>query len=389
MQKFGLSQPVRRVEDVRFLSGSGTYIDDTAPREALHGVFVRAEVAHAEIASINTAKALAAPGVHGVYTGADIEAAMENDMDAGRIPNRDGTLSVRPVRPILATGRVRHVGEAVALVVAETLAAAKDAAELVDIAYGELPAVVDPTEAEAPGQPQLHDEAPGNLCYDWGIGDHDATEHALASAAHTVDLSLVNNRIVANAMETRGAWGDWDGERLTMHYNGQGVWDLKGELVTRLGLPEDKVAVFTPDVGGGFGMKGFNYPEHFALAHAIRSLGRPVRWLAERGEGFQTDVAGRDQHAALVAGFDAEHRMIALKIETTANLGAYLSAAAVYIASDLAARVLTGVYDIQNAWFNVRGVFTNTTPVDAYRGAGRPEAQYQLERLMDKAARVL
>lgn len=389
MSKFGLSQPVRRVEDVRFLTGAGSYIDDTAPADALPVVFVRSPMASARIAGIDVSAAVAAPGVVRVLTGADLDAAIDNDMDAGRIPNRDGSMSIRPRRPILAVERVRHVGEAVVAVVAKTLDAARDAAELVEVDYEAEPVVTDGPRALEPGQPTVHADAPGNLCYDWGIGDQEATETALAGATHRVELELVNNRVIANSMETRGAWARFDDGRLTVHYNGQGVWDLKTELVSRMKLPEDKVSVHTPDVGGGFGMKGFNYPEHFALAHLAMVLGRPVKWISERGEGFQTDVSGRDQVARMVAGFDDRHRMVAMKIETVANLGAYLSAAAVYIASDLAARVLTGVYDLQAAWFNVRGVFTHTTPVDAYRGAGRPEAQYQLERLMDKSARVM
>jgi carbon-monoxide dehydrogenase large subunit len=389
MSKFGLSQPVRRVEDSRFLTGHGRYVDDIAPAGALHAVFVRSPVAHATIATIDIAAAKAAPGVRLVLTGADLAETTTNDIDGGRIKNRDGSMSVRPKRPALATGRVRHVGEAVALVVAESLAEAKDAAELVEVDYDALDAVTDGAAALAGEGPQLHEEADGNLCYDWGIGDEDATEAALASAAHTVELSLVNNRVVANPMEPRGAIAIWEDDHLTLHFNGQGVWDLKNDAAAALGLEKDQVSVFTPDVGGGFGMKAFTYPEHIALADAARRLGGAVRWMAERSEGFQTDAAGRDQQARMVAGFDENHRITALKIETVANLGAYLSGAAVYIASDLAARVLTGVYDLQTAWFNVKGVFTNTTPVDAYRGAGRPEAQYQLERMMDKAARVM
>ncbi|MGF1447523.1 MAG: xanthine dehydrogenase family protein molybdopterin-binding subunit [Pikeienuella sp.] len=389
MSKFGLSQPVRRVEDNRFLTGAGNYIDDMAPEGTLQALFVRSPVAHATLGKIDAEAAREVPGVRLVLTAEDLADHVKNDMDAGRIENRDGTMSARPPRPILATGRVRHVGEQVALIVAETLAAAKDAADLIEVDYDELDAVTDGVAAMESGAPLLHEEAPGNLCYDWGIGDENATDAALARAAHLIELPLINNRVVANPMETRGCLASWDGTRLTMHYNGQGVWDLKGTLVDGLGLDPSDVSVHTPDVGGGFGMKGFSYPEHLAVAEAARRLGQPVKWMSERSEGFTTDVAGRDQQAKAVAGFDANHRIVAMKIETVANMGAYLSGAAVYIASDLAARVLTGVYDLQTAFFGVKGTFTNTTPVDAYRGAGRPEAQYQLERLMDKAARVM
>ncbi len=389
MSKFGLSQPVRRVEDQRFLTGAGTYIEDIAPEGALHAVFIRAPVAHADITSLDIAEAAAAPGVRLVLTAAELGDGVQNDLPAGQIPNRDGTMSARPPRPVLADGRVRHVGEAVAMIVAETLAQAKDAVDLVEVDYDTRPAVTDGVAALEAEAPLVHEGAPGNLCYDWGIGDEAATDAALAAAAHRVELSLVNNRVVANPMETRGCLASWAEGRLTMHFNGQGVWDLKGDLATCLKLDESAVSVHTPDVGGGFGMKGFSYPEHVAVGEAARRLGATVKWIAERGEGFQTDVMGRDQTTRMVAGFDADHRIVAMKIETVANLGAYLSAAAVYIASDLAARVLTGVYDLQTAFFGVKGSFSNTTPVDAYRGAGRPEAQYQLERLMDKSARVL
>ena len=389
MDKFGLSQPVRRTEDLRFLRGTGCYVDDMAPESTLTAVFVRTPVAHGDIAELDVSEARGMPGVELVLTGADLDAAIDNDLSGSRIPNRDGSLSVRPRRPVLATERVRHLGEAVAMVVADSPAAAKDAAEAVTLDIDARAAVIDGPAALEAGAPEVHSDAPGNLCYDWGIGDQDATERALAGAAHTVELELVNNRVIANPLETRGVLAEWTGDHLTVHFNGQGVWDLKDELAKRLRLEAGQVTVHTPDDGGGFGMKGFVYPEHIAVAEAARMLGRPVKWMSERGEGFQTDASGRDQVARMVAGFDADHRIVGLKIETVANLGAYLSQAAVYIASDLAARVLTGVYDLQTAWFNVKGVFTNTTPVDAYRGAGRPEAQYQLERMMDKAARVM
>ena len=389
MDKFGLSQPVRRVEDMRFLRGTGRYVEDIAPAGALAMVFVRAPVAHGEITTLDVAEAREAPGVHLVLTGADLDAEIDNDMDAGRLPNRDGSMSVRPRRPILAVGRVRHVGEPVACIIADSPAAAKDAADLVEVDYDTLPAVTNPARAEAEGQPQLHEEAAGNLCYDWGVGDEEATDAALAGAAHVVELELVNNRVVANPMETRGVVAEWEDGHLTVHYNGQGVWDLKKELAKRLSLDGSAVSVHTPDVGGGFGMKAMNHPEYFCAAVAARRLSRAVKWQAERGEGFQSDAAGRDQVVTMRAGFDANHRLVGMKVQTISNLGAYLSQAAVYIASAAGSRVLTGVYDLQTAFFGVRGVFTNTTPVDAYRGAGRPEVQYQLERMMDKAAREM
>ncbi|MEM9781440.1 MAG: xanthine dehydrogenase family protein molybdopterin-binding subunit [Pseudomonadota bacterium] len=389
MSKFATSQPVRRVEDERFVTGNGRYIDDITMPGTLRAHFLRAPVGHARIAAIDIAAAAALPGVHLVLTGADLDAALVNDLDAAQLTNRDGTASVRPRRPIMPPDRVRHVGEAVACIVADSLTIAKDAAELIEVEYDVLDAVVDTPAALQPGQPTVHDDAPGNLCFDWALGDEAAADAGLAAAVKTVELELVNNRVVANPMETRGCLAHWDGTRLTMHYNGQGVWDMKGDLAKHLRLAEDAIRVLTPDVGGGFGIKAFNYPEHYCVGHAARVLGRPVKWIGERTESIMADCMGRDHVTRMVAGFDAAHRITGLRIEVINNLGAYCSPFGTLMASELASRVLTGVYDLQAVWYGVKGCFTNTTPVDAYRGAGRPEAQYQIERLMDKAARVL
>jgi carbon-monoxide dehydrogenase large subunit len=389
MSKFGLSQPVRRVEDRRFLRGTGGYIDDLPFEGAARAVFVRSPVAHGRIVSIDMDAARAAPGVLGVWAAADLTGKLVNDMDAGTLQNRDGSTSARPARPVLADGKARHVGEAVALVVAETLQQARDAAELVAVEYDELPAVTDTAGALAEGAPQLHDAAPGNLCFDWAMGDEAATEAAFATAAHVIELPLINNRVVAASMETRGVVAEWDGERLHVASNGQGPWGTKAELAEKMGLRPEQVRVTHPDVGGGFGMKTFTYPEHLAVAFAARELGRPVKWIGERGESIATDVMGRDHVTTVRAAFDANHRLQALRFDTVAGMGAYLSLYSVYIPSVVATKVLTGVYDIQTFFVNVKGSFTNTTPVDAYRGAGRPESIYAMERLFDYAARVL
>ncbi|MEM8596070.1 MAG: xanthine dehydrogenase family protein molybdopterin-binding subunit [Pseudomonadota bacterium] len=386
---FATAQPVRRKEDNRFVTGEGQYIEDLKREGMLRAVILRSPMGHAQINSIDTAAASEIPGVHLILTGADLDASIENDLPAGQVQNRDGTLSARPRRPILAVDRVRYVGEPVACVIADTVTIAKDAAELIEVDYDALDAVVDTALAAEPGQPLVHDAVAANLCYDWGIGDEAATEAALAGAQRTVELELINNRVVANPIETRGGLAEWDGDRLTMHYNGQGVWDMKSGLAAALKMPEEKIHALTGDVGGGFGMKAFNYPEHFCIAEASRRLGRPVKWIGERTESILADAMGRDHVTRMVAGFDAGNRMVAMKVECVSNLGAYLSAFGAFIASELASRVLTGVYDLQTAWFGVKGVFTNTAPVDAYRGAGRPEAQYALERLMDKCAREL
>ena len=389
MKKFGLSQPVTRVEDARFLRGGGTYVEDTVWEGELRAVFLRSPMAHADIVSIDTAAAQAAPGVHLVLTGADLDAAIDSTMSTGQLPNRDGTMSATPRRPLLASGRVRHVGEAVAVVVAETLAQAKDAAELIEVDYAERPAITDTAGALAPDAPLVHDEVPGNLCYDWAMGDEAATEAAFAKAARTVSLDLVNNRVVANPMETRGVLARWDGSRLHLLTNGQGPWGLKAEAAKRLRLDPKQVHVMHPDVGGGFGMKSFPYPEHLVAGHAAMLLGRPVKWVSERQEGIATDVMGRDHVTCAEAAFDADNKLLAVRFNTVAAMGAYLSLYAPYIPSVLVSKVLTGVYDVQTYFFGVKASFTNTTPTDAYRGAGRPEAIYAIERLMDYAAREM
>ncbi len=388
MTKFGLSQPVLRVEDTRFLRGAGAYVDDSKQTGEARVVFVRSTVAHADI-TVDAAEARQAPGVLGVFTAADLDSKLVNDMNGAQLPNLDGSMSARPARPVLATGRVRHVGEAVAMVVAETLQQARDAAELVAIDYADLPAVTDTAGALAEGAPQLHAEAPGNLCFHWGMGDEAATDAAFERAAHKVSLDLINNRVVANPMETRGCTATWADDRLHLAVNGQGPWGIRDEAAAKLGLEKAQVRVTHPDVGGGFGMKGFNYPEYMACAFAARELGRPVKWISDRSEGIVTDVMGRDHVTRAEAAFDADHRLLAVRFSTTAGLGAYLSAFAVYIPSVVASKVLTGVYDVQTFCLRVKGSFTNTTPVDAYRGAGRPESIYAMERLIDYSARVM
>jgi len=388
MTKFGTSQPVRRVEDARFLTGRGAYVDDLTLPGLARAVFVRSTVAHAGLAAVDVEDARAAPGVLAVLTGADLDAAISNDLSAGGVRNRDGSHSARPRRPILAVDCVRQVGEPVAMVIAETLEAAKDAAELVGVEYDELPVVTDTARAMDADAPNLHGEAPDNIAFDWAIGDEAKTAAAFRAAAHVVSLDLINNRVVVNPMETRGCLAEWgqDG-RLHMAINGQGPWETKDELARRLRAPTEAIHLTTPDVGGGFGMKGFYYPEHVAIAHAARVVGRPVKWVAERAEAFLSDSMGRDHVTTIEGAFDADHRLQALRVSCVAAMGAYLSPYAAYIPSTVAKFVLPGVYDVQTVFMQVKGVFTNTTPVDAYRGAGRPEAIYALERLMDAAAR--
>ena len=385
MEKFGKSQSVRRVEDQRFLTGAGAYVDDIAPADALHAVFVRSQVGHGWITGIDADEARAMPGVAAVITGADMAAAgVRMDLRGERVKTATGR-GTETKRPILAMERVRHVGEPVAVVLAETLLQAVDAAEAVLLEIEDLPAHME----LAPGGEALHEGAPDNLAFDYAKGDADAVEAAIAGAARVVRVEVPDNRIIVNSMEPRGTFAEWDGTRLHVANNGQGVWGPKADLMHHFGLSEDAVRVTNPDTGGGFGMKGMRFPETFACAHAAMALGRPVRWMSGRTEAMLTDTAGRDLTTTATLAFDADHRIVAYRLETLCNLGAYNSQFGQAIQTELFSKVLTGTYDVPAAHMRTRGVYTNTAPVDAYRGAGRPEAIFVLERTMDEAARQL
>lgn len=386
MSQFGKSQTVNRIEDLRFLTGAGRYIDDTAPADALHAYVLRSPVAHADLAPPDLAEARSAPGVVAAIAAADLRAAgVDLAIAASVLTNSDGTRGAAPLRPLLAEDRVRFVGEPVAVIVAETLAAARDAAELVALDLSEREAKVD----LAPGAPELYPEAPGNVAYDWSLGDAAAVEAALERSAHRVRLAVRHNRITVNSMEPRGAWAEWDGARLHLAMSGQGVWDIRDEVAAALGLPPSAVRVTTPDVGGGFGMKAMTYPEYALVGHLARTLGRPVRWMSDRSEAMQSDNAGRDLIAEAELGFDRDLKITAYRVDILSNLGACNSGFGQFIQSSVSAKVLTGVYDIGLAHVRARGIYTNTTQVDAYRGAGRPEAITTLERTIDRAAREL
>ncbi|WP_370311107.1 xanthine dehydrogenase family protein molybdopterin-binding subunit [Sagittula sp.] len=386
MEKFGKSQPVKRVEDTRFLTGQGRYVDDIVPEGALRAYFLRSPVAHAVLKGIDVSAALEAPGVHAVITQADLEeAGLDAQMTYTCAPNRDGTQGAAPKRPLMAEDRLRFVGEAVAMIVADTLEQAKDAAELVEIEYDELPAHM---EIGAGGE-ALHPEAPDNRAYDYGLGDEAATNAAFETAAKVVSLEVGDNRIIVNSMEPRGAFAEWDGDRMHLAFGGQGVWGMKKELARAYKVEAEKVRTTNPDVGGGFGMKGMAYPEYFVLPHAAKVLGRPVHWMSDRTEAMLSDNAGRDLVTLAELAFDGDNRIVAYRSHTRSNLGAYNSQFGQMIQSFLYSRVLTGVYDMQTVYQRAEGFYTNTTQVDAYRGAGRPEAIYVLERVMDRAAREL
>ncbi len=386
MEKFGKSQPAKRVEDVRFLTGAGRYMDDVAPKDALHAVVVRSSVAHGRLLGVDVEEAAAAPGVHLVMTAADLEAwGVDPAIPGVPARNSDGSKGACPLRPALAQDRVRHVGEAVAVVLAETLQQAQDAAELVMPDIEDLAAKVD----NAPGGPTVHEEAPENVAYDWSLGDAEYTARAFEAAARTVRLEVGDNRVIATSMEPRGAYAEWDGERLHFCVSGQGVWGDKSLIAKALGLDPEKVRVTTPDVGGGFGMKGQPYPEHVFLPAAARRLGRAVRWVETRTEAMLTDNQGRALTSTCELAFDESNRITAYRVDTLSDLGAYNSQFAQLIQSDLFSKVAPGVYDFQTIHLRARGIYTNTCCVDAYRGAGRPEAIYALERTMDYAAREL
>ena len=386
MDKFGKSQPVRRVEDIRFLTGEGRYVDDISPEGALHGYILRSDQAHAEIVTLDVDEARAAPGVHMVLTADDLDAAgVAPGIDGAVVDNLDGTKGAAPLRPLLARGRVRFVGEPVAFIVADTMEQARDAAELIWLDANDLPVKVD----IGSGGPTIHPEAPENRAFDWGMGDKDATQAAFDAAARTVSLDVSDNRVIVNSMEARGCFAEWDGKRLHLSFGGQGVWVLKERLAASLNMDKDDIRVTNPDVGGGFGMKGMVYPEYFLVAHAARVLGRPVRWMSGRTEAMLSDNAGRDLTTLAELAFDETNKITAYRVHTKCNLGAYNSQFGQPIQTILFSRVLMGTYDVQTTWMHVEGFYTNTTQVDAYRGAGRPEAIYVLERVMDRAAREL
>ncbi len=387
----GIGAAVRRKEDRRFLTGKGTYVDDINRPGQAQAYFLRSPHAHAEIAKIDTSRAKAAPGVIAVYCGADLEAAGVNPLPCGwQIHSKDGEPMAEPPHPALATGRVRHVGDPLCVVIAETLDQAKTAAEAIDITWKELPAIVDMSAAIGGGAPLVHDAVADNLCYDWEMGEAAAIDAAFAEADHVSSIRIVNNRLVANAIEPRVAIAEYEeaGGDYTLHTTTQNphvIRLLMGAFV--LGIPEHKLRVVAPDVGGGFGSKIFLYAEEVVLTWAARQILRPVKWTAERMEAFQSDAHGRDHLTEAALALDKDGKFLALRVSTLANMGAYLSTFAPAIPTWMSAVLLAGVYSTPLIHTRVRAVFTNTVPVDAFRGAGRPEATYTLERLIDRAAR--
>jgi carbon-monoxide dehydrogenase large subunit len=384
---------IERKEDYRFLTGGGQYTDDVElPRQA-YAAFVRSPHAHAAIRKISTAKAKAAPGVVAIYTGEDFASAKLGGLPCGwLITDVNGQPMKEPPHPCLAQGKVRYVGDHVAIVVAETQEQARDAAELVEVDYEVLPAVVDGREALKKGAPQLHDIAPNNTCYVWALGDKGACDAAFAKAAHVTKLEFVNNRLIPNAMEPRSAIGSYSraDDAYTLYVASQNP-HVERLLMTAfvMGLPEHKVRVVAGDVGGGFGSKIYLYAEDVAVTWASKQINRPVKWTSDRSEAFLSDAHGRDHRTIAELAMDKDGKFIAMRVKTIANVGAYLSTFASCVPTILYATLLAGQYKTPVIHCEVTAVFTNTTPVDAYRGAGRPEATYVVERLVETAAREM
>ena len=393
MPDTGIGASVRRKEDFRFLTGQGRYTDDINRPGQVHAYFVRSPHAHARIKGVDTAAAAQAPGVLAVFTGADMAADKVGSLPCGwTVTDRHGTAHKAPPHFPLARDKVRYVGDHVAVVIAETYAQAKEAGEQVVVDYEELPAVANPAKAMTSGAPQLHDEAPSNLCYDWVLGDEAQVDAAFAKAHHVTKIDLVNNRLIPNAMEPRAAIGEYDGgtDSYTLYSTSQNPHLLKLILCAFvLGLSENKLRVIAPDVGGGFGSKIFCYAEETVCTWAARKVRAPVKWTAERSESFTSDAHGRDHITHAELAIDKDGKFLGMKVETTANLGAYLSSFATSVPTYLYATLLAGQYTTPVIFANVKAVFTNTAPVDAYRGAGRPEATYVVERLVEVAAREM
>ncbi|GAA6201693.1 xanthine dehydrogenase family protein molybdopterin-binding subunit [Aquicoccus sp. SU-CL01552] len=389
----GIGASPKRREDVRFLSGTGNYTDDINIRGQAYVHFLRSDLAHGKINGIDTTAAAAMPGVLRIFTGADFEGV--GSIPCGwQVTDRHGQPMQEPAHPVLAQGKVRHVGDPIAAVVAETREQARDAAEAIEVDLEDLPAVVDMKAALEDGAPKVHDDLTSNLCYDWGFVEENkaAVEEAFQKAAHVTTLELVNNRLIANPMEPRVAVGDYnrasdDSTLYTTSQNPHVIRLLMGAFV--LGIPEHKLRVVAPDVGGGFGTKIFHYAEEAFCTFAAKALNRPVKWTASRSEAFISDAHGRDHVTKIELALDADNNFTALRTDTLANMGAYLSTFAPSVPTWLHGTLMAGNYKTPLIYVNVKAVFTNTVPVDAYRGAGRPEATYQLERVIDKAAREL
>ena len=386
-----IGTPIRRREDQRFLTGTGQYVDDFNRPDQTYAWMVRSSVAHAVIKSVDTSKAEAAPGVVKILTGADWAADGVGGLPCGwQVIGKNDVAMHEPPHPALVADKVRHVGDNLAIVIAETKAQARDAAELIEIDLEELPAVVSMADAAADGAALVHEDVPNNLCYDWEIGVKEDVDAVFDKADHVTVLDLVNNRLVANPIEPRAALAEYDpaGDHYTLYTTSQNphvIRLLMGAFV--LSIPEHKLRIVAPDVGGGFGAKIYHYAEEAILTWASKKVRRPIKWTADRSDSFMTDAQGRDHVTTGELALDKDGHFLALRVQTNANMGGYLSTFAPAIPTYLYATLLAGLYKTPMIYCNVKAYFTNTVPVDAYRGAGRPEACYLLERLVEQAAR--
>jgi aerobic carbon-monoxide dehydrogenase large subunit len=390
MTEQGIGASVRRKEDYRFLTGNGNYLDDINRPGQTYAVFVRSPHAHAKINGIDTSKAEGAPGVAAVFTGKEMADDGVGPLICGwTITGKNGEPHNAPAHPSLATEVVRYVGDCVAVVIADTLNQAKDAAELVNVDYDVQPSITSTGGALDSSAPQVHGDAPGNICYDWEIGDKAAVDTAFEGAAHVTKLEFVNNRLIPNAVEPRAAIGEYNSgtEEFTLHTTSQNPHVARLVLSAFNGIAaEHKLRVIAPDVGGGFGSKIFIYAEETVCIWASKRVRRPVRWTAARSESFQSDAHGRDHVTTAELALDGDGKFLAMRVNTIANLGAYLSTFSTAVPTFLYATLLAGQYTTPAIYCDVQGVFTNTTPVDAVRGAGRPEATFVVERLVETAA---
>ncbi|TAL49293.1 MAG: xanthine dehydrogenase family protein molybdopterin-binding subunit [Chitinophagaceae bacterium] len=384
-----IGKSVKRVEDKRFTTGHGNYTDDIVLPHQTYAAFVRSQYAHAKILSVDISAAKAMPGVVAIYTGADVAAI--NGVPCGwQVNFKNGNAMKEPKHPLLVADKARHAGDAIAIVIAESKEEAVDAAQAVNVEYEELPCVVDAYKAAQAGAPLVHDDVPNNMCYDWALGNPiEEVNDAMSKAAHVTTLEFVNQRLVPNAIEPRCYNSSYDpiNDKYTLYTSSQNPHVIRLLMCAFvLGLPEHKVRVVSPDVGGGFGSKIFHYTEEALLTWCTKQIGRPVKWTAERTESFLLDAHGRDHVTKAEMGFDNDGKIVALRVKTYANLGAYLSTFGSCVPTYLHGTLLQGLYTTPKINVDVTAVFTNTTAVDAYRGAGRPEATYLLERLMDLAA---
>ncbi len=393
MSATGIGASVRRKEDQRFITGKGHYTDDVNRPGQCHAYFLRSPHAHAKIKSIDGNAAAAMPGVLAVLTGSELAADKIGNLICGwMITSKDGSPMKMAPHPALAHGKANYVGDAVAVVIAETLAQAKDAAEKVKVDYELLPAVADPAKAQAQGAPQIHEVAAHNTIYQWHLGDPKAADAAFKAAKHVTRLDFINNRLVPNAIEPRAAIAEYDAgtDGLTLWNTTQNPHVARLVISAFIGMaPEHKLRVIAPDVGGGFGSKIFIYPEEVVCLWAARKIGRPVKWVAERSEAFLTDAHGRDHVTHAEMAFDADGKITGLRVKTIANLGAYMSTFSSSVPTYLYGTLLSGQYEIPAIYCEVDAVYTNTVPVDAYRGAGRPEATFVVERLIEVGAREM